>query len=88
MCFDFPPERKAPKRKDKFNIIRFESENNGFERYFPKGLEMSGIWYDLIQIDSFKELIKTKLPLGKSRYGGTDLDGHKHKIIGIINNLD
>ena len=57
-------------RKDKFNIIRFESENNGFERYFPKGLEMSGIWYDLIQIDSFKELIKTKLPLGKSRYGG------------------
>ena len=75
-------------RKDKFNIIRFESENNGFERYFPKGLEMSGIWYDLIQIDSFKELIKTKLPLGKSRYGGTDLDGHKHKIVGITNNLD
>lgn len=65
-------------RKETFNIIKFESINQGIDRYFPSQIESTGLWKDLLNLEQFTQLLTKKLPLGKSRYGGAIVDFPKN----------
>jgi len=66
-------------RKETFNIIQFESINQGIDKYFPAHIESTGLWKDLLNLDQFTQLLNEKLPIGKSRYGGAVVDFPKNR---------
>lgn len=56
-------------------------------RYFPEFFEDSGVWKDLAELEPFRELIKKKIPMGVSRYGGGIVDFPQGEKVPVRNGL-